>query len=74
MYKAGFMGQGTKFCHTRENTDFLMLSQPEMYTLTLSSDGHSAVRQADGISYFQGFKIFKSVPLAFSVKGQPAHS
>lgn len=59
------MGQGTKFCHTREHTDFLMLSQPEMYTLTLSLDDHSVVRQADDISYFARFRD----PLALSVKG-----
>lgn len=50
------MGQGTKFCHIREHTDFLMLSQPKMYTLTFSFEGHSAVRQAAGISYFVRFQ------------------
>lgn len=55
----GLMGHGTKFYHTREHTDFLMLSQPETYTLTLALDGQSVVRQADGISYFARFQALQ---------------
>lgn len=52
----GLLGQRTKFCHTREHTDFLMLSQPELYALTLSLDGQAVVRQTDSISYFARFQ------------------